>query len=1444
MITTQTIRLMSKILGIVLVVLLLGKSTVYGANGINEVITLQGKVTNANNTNVTDGVYDFVVKLYDGAASAAANTYTESWTAATLLSSLLTTAPAAAGESLVYTSNVNEATLKVGQILWNVTKEEAVTITTVNTATNTLGISPTRVAWATSDTITNGVYVKDGVFVVNVNSLNTNFTGVNFGTDNIFIGVNFNADGEMKPRTQFKAVPYAFSAKSVNGLQVTATNGVLTIPSGKTVQFADNFTTAGANALTLTTTAATNVTLPTTGTLATLQGVETFSGAKTFSTAPTLSTITSGSTLFAGAGGLVSQDNANFFYDDTNNRLGVGTATPSTTLSVNSNAINTTAIQTIANSVGDYQSFITAANPESAIIGNIGDIANDITGGNLYYKQTGTTTNTGWKKFLTSTGLGTFTTGSILFAGSAGDIVQDNTVMFYDQVSNKIGFGTNTPGTSGGITTLRLEFADDTGANSDVLQRVAGGGWGAYYHAASRGTKTAPTISLANDNLGEDTYVGYDGVAYREAGKLLVAIDGAPAANSMPGRLSLYTTPTGSITPLERLRIDNAGNILLGTTTSSAGLTINKSTLFTTQAIANLVAGGAIGTAAATVDIATSFTINQTTAGQTITLPNPTNATAGRVAYITNIGTASFTLLGSAVAAGSSRQAVFNGTVWVLTGDGTGAATSLSALAAAAGANTIDNTLFSQSWNWSTLTTQNALSLSANTLTTGSLLNASSSTTAVGASGDLAKLELTGNSANVTGNALKVGITGAGAAGTSLNVTNAGTGLSLRINDDGTYTDASAFIVDNIGNVGIGTSTAANTLTFGNAANTIGVNSVNGTLAITSNGTGLISIDSGTTGAVNIGTNANAKTISIGNNTATTALNFVSGTGLQTFTSSANTTNAFNFVADGVTTADAFTLSTSALSTGNAFKITGPSGLSMVRVSNVSADPLDDVRFTIGAGGISASKPDSLARDQLYVFGRINSSWNMFSQDFLTRTNNAIAVDGTLSGAYFDEATGGSGSMDQIDIAGTSGVAFLNNPTSPAANENEWWGTGGIAITQRSLNPVLETRLAATASNDHRVVVGLLDIALNAAYGADTNQANNEIMFRKSAAGTTWDTVTRNAGGAENVITTTVTTTAFHTLRIEVENIGANGTVRFYADGTLVATHTTAAVPAATARLGWYIGNAITNITNRGTSIDYMRIWSDDPPSVNGLIQDTVQNNINSPEEATSSSSSEETAQEAILDPTNPSTLTTWFSDMLQSVRDAIFNSIRVTSLAEFFGKAIFNSDTEIKGSLTVNNNTAGRATIKKGASEVVVTFDKAYISEPIINATLTLPSAITDEMLGASVEALFTKNPLFIITKQSVNSFTITLSKPAATDIMFNWQATQVENAKEWVSTAESSLSVVTISASSSAASSQAVASSSSSFSSAQSSLISSQAVATSSANLSSSSVASSSLQ
>lgn len=57
-------------------------------------------------------------------------------------------------------------------------------------------------------------------------------------------------------------------------------------------------------------------------------GTQTLAGSKTFSSAPTFSTMTAGSILFAGTSGLLSQDNTNLFWDDTNNRIGILTASP------------------------------------------------------------------------------------------------------------------------------------------------------------------------------------------------------------------------------------------------------------------------------------------------------------------------------------------------------------------------------------------------------------------------------------------------------------------------------------------------------------------------------------------------------------------------------------------------------------------------------------------------------------------------------------------------------------------------------------------------------------------------------------------------------------------------------------------------------------------------------------------------------------------------------------------------------------------------------------------------------------------------------------------------------------------------------------------------------------------------------------------------------------
>lgn len=59
--------------------------------------------------------------------------------------------------------------------------------------------------------------------------------------------------------------------------------------------------------------------------------------------------MTPGSVLFAGTGGRVSQDNANLFWDDTNNYLGIGTNAPSYGLEIRSASLSQLALSTDAN---------------------------------------------------------------------------------------------------------------------------------------------------------------------------------------------------------------------------------------------------------------------------------------------------------------------------------------------------------------------------------------------------------------------------------------------------------------------------------------------------------------------------------------------------------------------------------------------------------------------------------------------------------------------------------------------------------------------------------------------------------------------------------------------------------------------------------------------------------------------------------------------------------------------------------------------------------------------------------------------------------------------------------------------------------------------------------------------------------------------------------------
>lgn len=107
-------------------------------------------------------------------------------------------------------------------------------------------------------------------------------------------------------------------------------------------------------------------------------------------------------------------------------------------------------------------------------------------------------------------------------------------------------------------------------------------------------------------------------------------------------------------------------------------------------------------------------------------------------------------------------------------------------------------------YNFDSITTGTGVALSVNALTGGTGLNVASSTTGANMTGNLANILLSGNNASNTGNLLRVANTGASNTVTVGMFSNAGTGLSFRVNDDGTDTDSTAFVIDNAGSVGIG----------------------------------------------------------------------------------------------------------------------------------------------------------------------------------------------------------------------------------------------------------------------------------------------------------------------------------------------------------------------------------------------------------------------------------------------------------------------------------------------------------------------------------------------------------------------------------------------------------------------------------------------------------------
>ncbi|MFA6896995.1 MAG: hypothetical protein WCQ96_01800 [Patescibacteria group bacterium] len=205
----------------ILIILLLGCFLLPGNSqaAVRKEFNYQGKLTNVNGLAVSDGAYDVTFKIYTQAGGGTA-AWTESWTSATLFTDAGTTVAAdgcAAGiNKISYTSDTNESSLVAGQTLWNTAKKQSAVIESVVAASNYICVYSPASAWANGDTVTNRVYVKNGLFSVMVGSVAT-LTPPDFIGGTYYLGVTVGSDSEMIPRKKIGSVPQAWNANNLSG---------------------------------------------------------------------------------------------------------------------------------------------------------------------------------------------------------------------------------------------------------------------------------------------------------------------------------------------------------------------------------------------------------------------------------------------------------------------------------------------------------------------------------------------------------------------------------------------------------------------------------------------------------------------------------------------------------------------------------------------------------------------------------------------------------------------------------------------------------------------------------------------------------------------------------------------------------------------------------------------------------------------------------------------------------------------------------------------------------------------------------------------------------------------------------------------------------------------------------------------------------------------------
>jgi hypothetical protein len=274
---------------------------------------------------------------------------------------------------------------------------------------------------------------------------------------------------------------------------------------------------------------------------------------------------------------------------DADGKVGIGT-TPSVLLHIKSSSGNSELrIDTSSTDTDARLAFYENAVDKWVLFndGNDGDklkLQNNTVPNILVTDQTGNvgigTGSPGSKLHVSGTGLGNASIKLTNTSGRTFEIGEQSNSHFLE-ISNSLTDGPITfsylgyVGLGNGAKTpeAHLHISED-GLSPLTLKEGSGGSPASDSVRVSNGTLASKTIVNSNHTLWYTNFQGYDGGAFRTAASILVEVDGTPGASDMPGRIIFKTTEDGGIVNSERMRIDNAGRVGIGTSNPTQKLSV------------------------------------------------------------------------------------------------------------------------------------------------------------------------------------------------------------------------------------------------------------------------------------------------------------------------------------------------------------------------------------------------------------------------------------------------------------------------------------------------------------------------------------------------------------------------------------------------------------------------------------------------------------------------------------------------------------------------------------------------------------------------------------------------------------------------------------------------------------------------------------------------------